>query len=410
MTVAEPVPTSASAPLPPLAARARAIGGSPVRDILAVTARPEVINFAGGLPAPELFDQEGVAAAFRDVLAETPGRALQYSTTEGEPGLRAALAARMASRGLATDADDVLVTTGSQQALSLLATVLLEPGDTVLVESPCYLAALQAFGFAGARVVAVPGDGEGLDPEALEELVIRERPKLLYTVPTFQNPTGRTLPAERRAAVASVAARRGLWIIEDDPYGELRFEGPELPRMLELDTSDCVVYASSFSKTIAPGVRVGYLIGPPDLIAAVTRSAVNTYISPNMLSEAIVSEFCHSGAIDRSIATVKAALRERRDALAEGLRGYIGEEARFVLPEGGYFLWVELPEEVDTSELQTLAAERGVTFVVGRDFMIEGGTNALRLAYSAVTPEQADEGVRRLADALMALREGAPAA
>ena len=167
---------------------------------------------------------------------------------------------------------------------------------------------------------------------------------------------------------------------------------------------------SANATRIAPGVRVGYLIGAPDLIASITRRAVNTYISPNMLSEAIVSEFCHSGAIERSIATVKEALRERRDALADGLRGYIGAEARFVLPEGGYFLWVELPEEVDTSELQTLAAERGVTFVVGRDFMIEGGTNALRLAYSAVTPEQADEGVRRLAESLAALREGAAAA
>ena len=184
-----------AASTPPLAARARAVGGSAVREILAVTARPEVINFAGGLPAPELFDADGIAEAFRAVLAETPARALQYSTTEGEPGLRDALAGRMAARGLPTEADDVLVTTGSQQALSLLATALVEPGDTVLVESPCYLAALQAFGFAGARVVAVPGDGDGLDPVALEELVVRERPKLLYTVPTFQNPTGRTLPA-----------------------------------------------------------------------------------------------------------------------------------------------------------------------------------------------------------------------
>lgn len=163
------------------------------------------------------------------MLAETPARALQYATTEGEPVLRAALAARTSVRGLPTGPDDLLVTTGSQQALSLLATALLEPGDVVLVESPCYLAALQVFAFAGARVVAVPGDGDGVDPEALDELVARERPKLLYTVPTFQNPTGRTLPADRRAAVAAVAARRGLWIVEDDPYGELRFEGERLP-------------------------------------------------------------------------------------------------------------------------------------------------------------------------------------
>jgi DNA-binding transcriptional MocR family regulator len=213
----------------------------------------------------------------------------------------------------------------------------------------------------------------------------------------------------KRRRLLELAAAHDFLIFEDDPYAELRFEGEDIPRMLELDSSDRVVYACSFSKTIAPGVRVGYLIGPPDLIATITRAAVNTYISPNMLSEAIVGEFCRSGEIETSIENVKRALRERRDALAEGLRGYIGEEARFVLPEGGYFLWVELPEEVDTSELHTLAAERGVTFVVGQDFMIEGGKNALRLAYAAVTPEQADEGARRLADSLAALREGAAA-
>ncbi|MFD5639360.1 PLP-dependent aminotransferase family protein, partial [Streptomyces sp. NPDC127077] len=269
MTVIEPA--TRTAPVPPLAARATAIGGSPVRDILAVTARPEVINFAGGLPAPELFDAEGIAAAYRDVLAEQPERALQYSTTEGEPSLRAALADRMSVRGLPTGPDDVLVTTGSQQALSLLATALLEPGDTVLVESPCYLAALQAFAFAGARVLAVPGDDDGLDPDALGELVARERPKLLYTVPTFQNPTGRTLPAGRRAAVARAAAAHGLWIVEDDPYGELRFEGERVPWIASHDgAEDRTVLLGSFSKVMAPGLRLGWLRAP----AALRRACV----------------------------------------------------------------------------------------------------------------------------------------
>uniref|UniRef100_UPI00117FFD83 aminotransferase-like domain-containing protein n=1 Tax=Streptomyces viridochromogenes TaxID=1938 RepID=UPI00117FFD83 len=263
MTVAEPAPAAprtpaAPAAVPPLAARTTAVGGSPVRDILAVTARPEVINFAGGLPAPELFDRQAVAAAFQAVLTETPERALQYSTTEGEPALRAGLAARTTGHGLATDADDVLVTTGSQQGLSLLATALLEPGDTVLVEEPCYLAALQAFGLAGARVVAVPGDADGVDPDALDELVARERPKLFYTVPTFQNPTGRTLPADRRAAVAHVAARRGLWIVEDDPYGELRYEGERVPWIASHPgAEDRTALLGSFSKVMAPGGDVG---------------------------------------------------------------------------------------------------------------------------------------------------------
>lgn len=255
-----PGPASVPASVPPLAARVRSVGGSPVRDILAVTGRPEVINFAGGLPAPELFDREGVAAAFRYALEEAPAQALQYATTEGEPSLREGLAARTTARGLPTTADDLLVTTGSQQALSLLATALLDPGDTVLVEAPCYLAALQVFGLAGARIVAVPGDEDGLDPEALADLVVRERPKLLYTVPTFQNPTGRTLPAERRAAVAAVAARHGLWIVEDDPYGELRYDGERVPWIAaHPDARDRTVLLGSFSKVMAPGIRLGWL-------------------------------------------------------------------------------------------------------------------------------------------------------
>ncbi|MDX6362542.1 MAG: 2-aminoadipate transaminase, partial [Streptomyces sp.] len=281
MTVADSAALpAASAPLPPLAARAAAVRGSAVRDILAVTARPEVINFAGGLPAPELFDAEGIAAAFRDVLAEAPERALQYATTEGEPGLRAALAERTGARGLATSPDDLLVTTGSQQALSLLATVLLEPGDTVLVESPCYLAALQAFSFAGARVLAVPGDAEGIDPDALDDLVTRERPKLLYTVPTFQNPTGRTVPGARRAAIAAVAAQRGLWIVEDDPYGELRFEGERVPWIASYDgAGDRTVLLGSFSKVMAPGLRLGWLRAPAVLrrACAVAKQAADLH-------------------------------------------------------------------------------------------------------------------------------------
>lgn len=314
MTVVEPAPTRA--PVPPLAARARSIGGSPVRDILAVTARPEVINFAGGLPAPELFDVDGIAAAYRAVLAESPAQALQYSTTEGEPELRAALAARTSARGLATGPDDLLVTTGSQQALSLLATALIEPGDTVLVENPCYLAALQVFGFAGARVVAVPGDGHGVDPEALEELVVRERPKLLYTVPTFQNPTGRTLPRERRAAVVAVAARHGLWIVEDDPYGELRFEGERVPWIASYPgAEDRTVLLGSFSKVMAPGMRLGWLRAPAELrrACAVAKQAADLH-TPTV-NQLAAARYLADSDLDGHVTRVAAVYRERRDAM-----------------------------------------------------------------------------------------------
>ncbi|MEV2216953.1 PLP-dependent aminotransferase family protein [Streptomyces sp. NPDC050997] len=400
MTVTDPAPTSA--PVPSLAARARTIGGSPVRDILAVTARPEVINFAGGLPAPELFDQEGIAAAFRDVLAEAPAQALQYSTTEGEPALRTALAARTSARGLPTDADDILVTTGSQQALSLLATALLEPGDTVLVESPCYLAALQAFGFAGARIVAVPGDAEGLDPAKLEELVVRERPKLLYTVPTFQNPTGRTLSAERRAAVASVAARRGLWIVEDDPYGELRFEGERVPWIASHEEArDRVVLLGSFSKVMAPGLRLGWLRAPGALrrACAVAKQAADLH-TPTV-NQLAAARYLADRDLDAHVGRVARVYRERRDAMLAGLKEALPEGSDWTRPEGGMFLWARLPESYDTTALLPRVVRHDVAYVPGAPFYAgEPDRSSLRLCFVTQTPEEIEEGLRRLGEGL----------
>ncbi|WP_405931445.1 PLP-dependent aminotransferase family protein [Streptomyces sp. NBC_00827] len=396
MTVVEPAPTRA--PVPPLAARARSIGGSPVRDILAVTARPEVINFAGGLPAPELFDVDGIAAAYRAVLAESPAQALQYSTTEGEPELRAALAARTSARGLATGPDDLLVTTGSQQALSLLATALIEPGDTVLVENPCYLAALQVFGFAGARVVAVPGDGHGVDPEALEELVVRERPKLLYTVPTFQNPTGRTLPGERRAAVAAVAARHGLWIVEDDPYGELRFEGERVPWIASYPgAEDRTVLLGSFSKVMAPGMRLGWLRAPAELrrACAVAKQAADLH-TPTV-NQLAAARYLADSDLDGHVTRVAAVYRERRDAMLAGLAEALPEGSHWDRPEGGMFLWARLPETYDTTALLPAVVRQEVAYVPGAPFYAaEPDRSTLRLCFVTQTPAEIGEGLRRL--------------
>ncbi|MEV7347208.1 PLP-dependent aminotransferase family protein [Streptomyces sp. NPDC093544] len=396
MTVAEPAPTRA--PVPPFAARARSIGGSPVREILAVTARPEVINFAGGLPAPELFDVEGISAAYRAVLAEAPARALQYSTTEGEPGLRAVLAARTSVRGLATGPDDLLVTTGSQQALSLLASALLEPGDTVLVENPCYLAALQVFGLAGVRVVAVPGDGRGVDPEALEELVVRERPKLLYTVPTFQNPTGRTLPGERRAAVAEVAGRHGLWIVEDDPYGELRFEGERVPWIATYaGAEDRTVLLGSLSKVMAPGLRLGWLRAPAELrrACAVAKQAADLH-TPT-LNQLAAARYLADSDLDGHVTRVAAVYRERRDAMLAGLADALPEGSVWDRPEGGMFLWARLPETYDTTALLPAVVRQQVAYVPGAPFYAaEPDRSTLRLCFVTQTPEEIGEGLRRL--------------
>ncbi|MGW2338122.1 aminotransferase-like domain-containing protein [Streptomyces sp. NPDC001685] len=405
MTVAEPAPAAprtpaAPAAVPPLAARTTAVGGSPVRDILAVTARPEVINFAGGLPAPELFDRRAVAAAFQAVLTETPERALQYSTTEGEPVLRAGLAARTTGHGLATDADDVLVTTGSQQGLSLLATALLEPGDTVLVEEPCYLAALQAFGLAGARIVAVPGDADGVDPDALDELVARERPKLFYTVPTFQNPTGRTLPADRRAAVAHVAARRGLWIVEDDPYGELRYEGERVPWIASHPgAEDRTALLGSFSKVMAPGLRLGWLRAPAALrrACAVAKQAADLH-TPTV--NQLVAARCLPG-LDAHVAGIREVYRVRRDALLAGLPDALPEGAVWQRPEGGMFVWVRLPASYDTTALLPRVVRHDVAYVPGAPFYAgEPDRSTLRLCFVTQTPEEIAEGLRRLGEGL----------
>jgi 2-aminoadipate transaminase len=333
-------------------------------------------------------------------LREDPVGALAYGAGSGYAPLRAWIAERNG-----VEPERVFVANGSLEAGMLLFDTVIEPGDSVVVEAPSYDRTLLGLQRRGAKLTAVPLEDDGIDVGELERLLDGGlRPKLAHAIPNFHNPAGCTLSLEKRERLVALAAEHDFVIFEDDPYGELSFEGARLPTMVSLDQAEHVVFASSFSKTIAPGVRIGYLIGPPALIAQITTLAVNTYISPNMLAEAIVYEFCRSGAINDSIEHVKRALRERRDALVGALDRYIGEDATFVAPEGGYFLWIELPEEVDTEQLLAAASERGVVFVKGSDFMLEGGRNALRLAYSGVTPDQIDEGVRRLGEALSAIK------
>ncbi|WP_329395422.1 PLP-dependent aminotransferase family protein [Streptomyces lydicus] len=394
---------------PALAARAARTGSSPVRDILALTARPEVISFAGGLPAPELFDAAGIADAFRHVLAEAPRRVLQYSTTEGDPALRAAVAARYSARGLPTEADDLLVTTGSQQGLSLLATALLEPGDVVLVEDPCYLAALQIFSFAGARVVPVPTDDGGLDPAALDEIAARERPKLLYVIPTFQNPTGRTLSTERRAAVAEVAARRGLWIAEDDPYGELRFEGEPAPWVAAFPgAEDRTALLGSFSKVMAPGLRLGTVRAPAALrrACAIAKQAADLHTST--VDQAAAARYLAVTDLDGHLARVRDAYRARRDALIDGLPAALPEGSRWNRPAGGMFVWATLPSGYDAAALLPEVVKHDVAYVPGAPFFAGApDPTAARLSFVTHAPEEIREGLGRLRKALEgARREG----
>ena len=293
----------------------------------------------------------------------------------------------------------VIATNGSMQADAFLFRLLVAPGDVVVVEAPSYDRTLLALRELGAEILAIPLEDDGIDVKQLEQaLEGGARPKLAHIIPNFHNPAGCTLSEAKRRRLIELAERYDFVLFEDDPYVELRFEGEDQPTMLSLDSADRVVYASSFSKTVCPGIRVGYLAGPAEVITQIRRMATATYISPSMVSQAIVAEFCVSRAIERSIETVKNALRERRDVLCAALRRDL-PEARFVVPEGGYFLWVELPEGSDVAALAQRAQELGVVFVQGTDFLLEGGENAFRIAYSGVRVDQIDEAVARLAGA-----------
>jgi 2-aminoadipate transaminase len=352
------------------------------------------ISLSRGAPSLDIIAVEELKASALRAFERDPASTFAYGTSAGYTRLLEWLAKKHE-----VDPKRLVATNGSMQADAFLFQHLVEPGDVVVVEAPTYDRTLLSLRKLGAEIFPIPLEADGLDVGALEvALQAGARPKLAHIIPNFQNPAGCTLSLEKRRRLLDLAREYGFTIFEDDPYVELRFEGEQHPTMLELDEHDRVVYASSFSKTVCPGIRVGYLVGPAELIASIRRLGTETYISPNMVAQSIVAEFCDSGAIERSIATVKAALRERRDATCAALERHL-PEARFVTPQGGYFLWVDLPEGSDVAELERRSAERGVVFVKGTDFLLEGGENSLRLAYSAVPPDQIEEGIARVAEA-----------
>jgi DNA-binding transcriptional MocR family regulator len=363
----------------------------------------DTISFARGAPSLDIVDVDGLRDSAVAAFTNDPGGVTGYGTSIGYPPLR-----RWIAEQHGVDEAQVLVTNGSMQADAFLFATLVGAGDAVVVEKPTYDRTLLNLRGLGADVRMVSLQTDGIDIDELRELLEGGlAPKLIHVIPNFQNPAGYTLSLDKRRALLALAAEHGTVIFEDDPYRHIRFSGDDIPTMIEMDSSDTVVYASSFSKTVCPGIRVGYLVGPKPLIAQIQKLATNTYISPSMVSQAIVHEFCASGAIDRSIETVKAALAERVEALDAALRSHL-PDARYTLPEGGYFMWVELPEDADVDALFSAASERGVAFVKGSDFLLEGGRNTLRLAYSGVTVDRIDEGIARLADAYRSI-SGAPA-
>ncbi len=364
----------------------------------------DTISFARGAPSADILPREAVRDAAAVALAEDWEQALSYGTGIGHPGL----CQWVAERHGGLEAGQVMIANGSLEAGAMLFSHLLEPGDRVVVEQPSYDRTLLLLQRLGVELVSVPLEADGLDIGALEAALAEGPVKLAHVIPNFHNPAGCTLSAEKRVRIVKLAAEHGFWVFEDDPYRELPFEGEALETMLSLDRAERVIHASSFSKTVSPGVRVGYLAGPGEEIVKLAKRANETYISPNMLAEAVVLELCRSGALDRNIEFVKGALRDRRDALVDALREQI-PEAEFVIPGGGYFLWLDLAQGTDTTVLLAEAKSEGVAFVAGPDFMLEGGANSLRLSFASVPPDRIPEGVARLARALERVRAGSPA-
>jgi len=364
----------------------------------------DAISFARGAPSADILPAEAVRNAAARALETDWQKALSYGTGIGHPGLCEWIAAELHG----VEAERVMVTNGSMDAAALLFEYFVEPGDRVIVEQPSYDRTLLLLGRSGAELVPVPLEADGVDVDALEAALAGGRVKLAHLIPNFHNPAGCTLSAAKRERLVALATQHGFTIFEDDPYRLISFGGERLPTMLSLDNAGRVIHASSFSKTVSPGVRVGYLAGPAEAIALLAKRGSEHYISPNMLAESVVLELCRSGDLAANIEFVNGALRERRDALVEALRERI-PEAEFVVPGGGYFLWLELPGDVDTEALLRTAAEEGVAFLAGRDFMLDGGESSLRLSFASVPPERIDEGVARIARALEQVRTGSVA-
>ena len=379
------------------ARRAARLNPSVIREILKVTERPGIVSLAGGLPAPESFPVEAMRAAVERVLRDTPREALQYAASEGYAPLREWVAAQLATQGLQADADQVLITTGSQQGLDLVAKVLLDPGSGVAVESPTYLGALQAFAPYEPETVCLPCDDDGPRLDALERA---RGARFLYLLPNFQNPSGRCMSAARRAAVADAAAAMGLPVVEDNPYGDLWFDTPPPPPIAGRHPASSI-YLGSFSKVLAPGLRLGYVVAPREVYPKLLQAKQAADLHTPGFNQRVVHEVIRDGFLDTHVPTIRERYRARRDAMAAALQRHLPPGCRWNVPVGGMFFWVELPAGVDAMTLLPRAVERGMAFVPGAPFFADHPqANTLRLSFVTVAPEQIERGVELLAQAL----------
>jgi 2-aminoadipate transaminase len=392
------------------AQRTKTVKNSIIRELLKFTTNPAIISFAGGLPAPEVFPVERFRKACEKILATAPTAALQYGPSEGYKPLRELIVAQMAKYGIVATVDNVLITNGSQQALDLVAKLLINRGDRILVESPTYLGALQAFDLMGAKYVTVPIDAQGLQTRLLEG-ALRSGPKFMYVLPNFQNPGGVTLSEDRRTQLVWLSDKYGIPIIEDDPYGQLRYEGEHLQPLIVLDRINAlpdngyhfgnVIYLSTFSKVLAPGLRLGWIVAPPDVITRFVQLKQSADLHTSTFAQMVIYEVAKDGFLDEHVKTIRRCYKERRDAMLAALNDFFPPEVKWTHPQGGLFLWVTLPTGVDCMRLFDEAIKHNVAFVPGQPFFAEGDSGShMRLNFSNATPEMLREGIRRLSIAV----------
>ncbi len=398
------------------ALRTQRMRSSAIRELLKLTQQPDIISFAGGLPAPELFPAREVLEAARRVLEKHGGEALQYSVTEGYPPLREMIVRHMRRYGINCTINNVLITAGSQQALDLIGKVMIDPGDRVIVEEPTYLGALQAWNVYEAEYITVPTDDDGMRTDTLESVLQEDNAKFIYALPNFQNPTGVTMSYDRRKELVWLADQYNIPIVEDDPYGQLRYEGEHEPPLIVLDArnrragqngkeegfiSGNVIYLSTFSKTLCPGFRVAWMVGPEEVIYRMVQAKQGADLHTGTLAQMIAYETGSGGFIDHHVKEIRRVYRERRDLMLALMEELFPPGVTWTRPKGGLFLWVRLPEGMDSAELLKRAVEKKVAFVPGEPFYPHGGgKNTLRMNFSNASPEMIEEGMKRLAVAI----------
>ena len=392
------------------AQRTQRMASSAIRELLKLTDKPDIISFAGGLPAPDVFPVDDFTAACERVLHEQGAQALQYGTTEGYLPLREMIARHTGRYGINITPDNVLITSGSQQALDLIGKVFINRGDRILVEEPTYLGALQAWNAYGAEYVTVPMDEDGMMTEALES-ALRSGPKFIYVLPNFQNPTGVTLSFERRIKLIELADRYGVPIIEDDPYGQLRYEGEHIKSVVTLDNEfrengeagyrGNVIYLSTFSKTLAPGLRLAWVVAPPEVIRKLVQAKQGADLHTSTFTQMVAYEVAHGGFLDRHIWLIRRVYGERRNLMLEAMDEFFPSEVTWTRPQGGLFLWGMMPERLNSAEVLERAIEQNVAFVPGAPFYaLGGGGNTMRINFSYASPEKMLIGIERLGKVL----------